>query len=319
MNQLTMKINLRGRTDSGARARRIRRVSRLVLTLVIASILCSILSLPASAATAVRVTVNGRSVTSGKARIVNSTTYVPFRAFANEVRADSSVTWRASTRTATMKSGSTTVSAAVGKSYLTLNGSTVSSNAKNLLIGGTLFVPVRPMAKALGYSVSWDARSFTAALTKQSSGGNTSSGGSSGGNSSSGGNTSGGSTGSYSDEDLYWLSRIIEAEAGGESYKGKLAVGTVIMNRVRSSYYPNTVYGVIFDRRNGVQFTPTANGYIYKAPSQSSIKAAKEVLNGYRISGNIQYFVNPSLASDKWFRNNLTYVCTIGSHVFYAP
>jgi len=303
MNQLTMKINLRGRTDSGARARRIRRVSRFVLTLVIASILCSILSLPASAATAVRVTVNGRSVTSGKARIVNSTTYVPFRAFANEVRADSSVTWRASTRTATMKSGSTTVSAAVGKSYLTLNGSTVSSNAKNLLIGGTLFVPVRPMAKALGYSVSWDARSFTAALTKQSSGGN----------------TSGGSTGSYSDEDLYWLSRIIEAEAGGESYKGKLAVGTVIMNRVRSSYYPNTVYGVIFDRRNGVQFTPTANGYIYKVPSQSSIKAAKEVLNGYRISGNIQYFVNPSLASDKWFRNNLTYVCTIGSHVFYAP
>lgn len=303
MNQLTMKINLRGRTDSGTRARRIRRVSRLVLTLVIASILCSILSLPASAATAVRVTVNGRSVTSGKARIVNSTTYVPFRAFANEVRADSSVTWRASTRTATMKSGSTTVSAAVGKSYLTLNGSTVSSNAKNLLIGGTLFVPVRPMAKALGYSVSWDARSFTAALTKQSSDGN----------------TSGGSTGSYSDEDLYWLSRIIEAEAGGESYKGKLAVGTVIMNRVRSSYYPNTVYGVIFDRRNGVQFTPTANGYIYKAPSQSSIKAAKEVLNGYRISGNIQYFVNPSLASDKWFRNNLTYVCTIGSHVFYAP
>ena len=303
MNQLTMKINLRGRTDSGTRARRIRRVSRLVLTLVIASILCSILSLPASAATAVRVTVNGRSVTSGKARIVNSTTYVPFRAFANEVRADSSVTWRASTRTATMKSGSTTVSAAVGKSYLTLNGSTVSSNAKNLLIGGTLFVPVRPMVKALGYSVSWDARSFTAALTKQSSDGN----------------TSGGSTGSYSDEDLYWLSRIIEAEAGGESYKGKLAVGTVIMNRVRSSYYPNTVYGVIFDRRNGVQFTPTANGYIYKAPSQSSIKAAKEVLNGYRISGNIQYFVNPSLASDKWFRNNLTYVCTIGSHVFYAP
>ncbi len=311
MNKMTMKTVRPPNREAVRQTRRMRRASRLLLTLLLVSIMCTVLALPASAATAVRVTVNGRAVTSGKARIVNSTTYVPFRAFANEVLPGSSVSWKASTRTATMRSGNTTVTATVGKSGVTLNGSPISSSAKNLLIGGTLFVPVRPMAKSLGYSVSWNAKTFTAVLTKGSSGG------SPGGSAGSG--TSSGSTSTYSDTDLYWLSRIIHAEAGGEPYNGKLAVGTVIMNRVRSKSYPNTVYSVIFDRKNGVQFTPTANGSIYKTPSASSVKAAKEVLNGYRVSGNIQYFVNPSLASDTWFRNNLTYVCTIGSHAFYAP
>ena len=275
------------------------------LTVLLISLLCA---LPASGATAVRVTVSGKTVTSGKARIVNSTTYVPFRAFMNEVNESSSVSWKASTRTATARSSDVTVTATVGRSGLTKNGTQIPSSAKNLLIGGTLYVPVRPMATALGYTVTWDGRTYTAALTKS---GGTSGSGTSGSGSS--------SSPTYSESDLYWLSRIIEAEAGGEPYKGKLAVGTVIMNRVRSKTYPNTVYGVIFDRKNGVQFTPAATGSIYKTPSGDSVKAAKEVLNGYRVGGNIQYFLNPRLASDYWFRNNLTYVCTIGNHVFYAP
>lgn len=293
------------------RMRQLRRVSAILLTLVLMTVMSSVLALPASAAQTVKVTVDGKAVTSGKARIVNSTTYVPFRAFANDTVSGSTVTWKASTRTATMKSSSTTVTATVGKSYVVSNGSTVKSTAKNLLIGGTLYVPVRPIATALGYSVSWNSKTFTAVLTKKS--GSTSSG------SSSSGNTSSGSSSTYTDTDLYWLSRIISAEARGESYKGKLAVGTVIMNRVASKSYPNTVYGVIFDKKNGVQFTPAYNGGIYKTPSADSVKAAKEVLNGYRVPGNIQYFLNPSIASDTWFRNNLTYICTIGNHAFYAP
>ncbi len=287
-----------------------KRMVSILLTVLLSSLLCT---LPASAATAVRVTVNGQAVTSGRARIVDSTTYVPFRAFANEVIKSSSVSWTASTRTATMRSDTATVTAAVGKSGLTKNGTRIPSSAKNLLIGGTLYVPVRPMATALGYAVKWDGRTYTAILTKTGS----SSGGSGSTNTPSAPSTGGSSA--YSEADLYWLSRIIEAESGGEPYKGKLAVGTVVMNRVKSRSYPNTVYGVIFDRRNGVQFTPAATGSIYKTPSADSVKAAKEVLNGYRIGGNIQYFLNPRLASDRWFRNNLTYVCTIGSHVFYAP
>ena len=297
-------------------------LSALLLCVCVLSF-SAIASLPASAATSVRVTVSGKEVVKNKARIIDSTTYVPFRAFADDVTENGTVTWRASTRTATLKTGSTTVTATVGRRGLTKNGVAISSTMPNRLVGGTLYVPVRPIATALGYSVSWNNKTYTAVLTKKSaSGGSSSSGSSSSGSSSSGssssGTTSGGSTSTYSESDLYWLSRIIEAEAGGEPYRGKLAVGTVVMNRVKSKSYPNTIYGVIFDKRYGVQFTPAYNGRIYKKPSAASVAAAKEILNGYRVSGNLLYFMNPSLASSAWFDRNLRYVCTIGSHRFYA-
>ena len=287
-------------------------LSALLLCVCVLSF-SAIASLPASAATSVRVTVSGKEVVKNKARIIDSTTYVPFRAFADDVTENGTVTWRASTRTATLKTGSTTVTATVGRRGLTKNGVAISSTMPNRLVGGTLYVPVRPIATALGYSVSWNNKTYTAVLTKKSA-----SGGSSSSGSSSSGTTSGGSTSTYSESDLYWLSRIIEAEAGGEPYRGKLAVGTVVMNRVKSKSYPNTIYGVIFDKRYGVQFTPAYNGRIYKKPSAASVAAAKEILNGYRVSGNLLYFMNPSLASSAWFDRNLRYVCTIGSHRFYA-
>ena len=292
------------------------RAALLLLTLV----MCTAFALPASAASvssSVKVTVNGAEIVKGKARIVDSTTYVPFRAFASDTLKSSRVTWNATTRTATLQSGSTTVTASVGKYYLMKNGTKIASAAPNRLIGGTLYVPVRPIANALGYSVAWKHSSYTVALTSRSASGSTSgnTSGSTSGSTSSGGTASP----SYSESDLYWLSRIIHAEAGGESYRGKLAVGTVVMNRVKSSQYPNTIYGVIFDKRYGIQFTPAYNGMIYKTPSAESVAAAKEVLRGYRISGNIQYFLNPSLASSAWFDRNLTYVLRIGNHVFYAP
>lgn len=282
----------------------LRRVTALFCTAVLVAIASVTLALPASAARAVRVTADGSEIVKGKARIVDSTTYVPFRAFAGEMDG-ATVTWSASQRTARATSSGTTVTATVGQSYLTKNGTRINSTARNRLIGGTLYVPVRPMATAYGYTVSWDHASYSAVLTKKSSGGSTSTGGT--------------AKPSYSENDLYWLARIIEAEAGGESYYGKLAVGTVIMNRVKSKSFPNTVYGVIFDRRYGIQFIPAYNGMIYRTPSQASVSAAKEVLLGYRVPGNIQYFLNPALASDRWFRNNLTYVTRIGNHVFYAP
>ena len=290
------------------------RAALLILTLV----MCTAFALPASAASvssSVKVTVNGAEIVKGKARIVDSTTYVPFRAFASDTLKSGRVTWNASTRTATLQSGSTTVTATVGKYYLLKNGSRIASAAPNRLIGGTLYVPVRPIANALGYSVAWKHSSYTVALTSKSASGSTSSG------STSSGSTSSGSTAtpSYTESDLYWLSRIINAEAGGESYRGKLAVGTVVMNRVKSAQYPGTIYGVIFDKRYGIQFTPAYNGMIYKTPSAESIAAAKEVLLGYRTPGNIQYFLNPSLAPSSWFDRNLTYVTRIGNHVFYAP
>lgn len=122
---------------------------------------------------------------------------------------------------------------------------------------------------------------------------------------------------SYSENDLYWLSRLIEAEASGESAEGKSAVGGCVMNRVKSSEFPNTVYGVIFDTKHGVQYQPTANGAIYNTPSAESVKAAKDALSGKSTAGNAMYFCNTRVAKTSWAASNRPYLMTIGNHVFY--
>lgn len=119
-------------------------------------------------------------------------------------------------------------------------------------------------------------------------------------------------------EDLYWLSRIIEAEATGESYLGKVAVGNVVMNRKASSNFPNTIKGVVFDSYKGIaQFSPVADGRIYNTPSQDSVRAAQEALAGGRPVGSATYFFNPAKSAAIWIVNNKIYVTRIGNHVFY--
>jgi N-acetylmuramoyl-L-alanine amidase len=121
----------------------------------------------------------------------------------------------------------------------------------------------------------------------------------------------------YDDGAVYWLSRIISAEARGESLRGKMAVGNVVLNRVRSTQFPNTIYGVIFDKKYGVQFAPTANGTIYHAPTEESIIAAKMCLEGYSISNTALYFFNPRYTSGSWVRQNREYAFTLGNHMFF--
>jgi hypothetical protein len=111
--------------------------------------------------------------------------------------------------------------------------------------------------------------------------------------------------GTGANSDLYWLSRIIEAEAGGEPMSAKLAVGQVVMNRVHSPEFPDTVHDVVFQRTCGVyEFSPVANGTIYNTPSAESIQAAKEVLSGsVNIVPSALVFYNPSLTSmGNWVR-----------------
>ena len=123
---------------------------------------------------------------------------------------------------------------------------------------------------------------------------------------------------SYTSTDLYWLSRIINAEAEAESYTGKVAVGNVIFNRVKSSSFPNTVKGVIFEYYKGIpQFSPVADGTIYNDPNADSIKAAKAAFNGTSYVGNATYFFNPDKSEGTWIVNNKTFVKRIGNHVFY--
>lgn len=122
----------------------------------------------------------------------------------------------------------------------------------------------------------------------------------------------------YDEEDVYWLSRIIYAESGNQSLEGMLGVGDVVMNRVASGAFPNTVKEVIFDSRYGVQFSPVETGSIYSEPPEECVIAAKICLEGYDIVGGALYFVNPDIGVSGWFRQTRTFVTSIGDHDFYA-
>ena len=117
---------------------------------------------------------------------------------------------------------------------------------------------------------------------------------------------------------VYWLSRIISAESRGEPLLGQIAVGNVILNRVESSQYPDTVEGVVFDTKYGVQFQPVSNGTIYDAPASSSLVAAKLCLEGTDVVGESLYFFSPALSAGRWIVSNATYYTTIGGHQFYV-
>lgn len=121
----------------------------------------------------------------------------------------------------------------------------------------------------------------------------------------------------YSEEDFYWLSRLVHAEAQGESYRGKLAVANVIINRTKSNDFPNTIKSVIFDMNNGVQFMPTVNGEIYKEPSNESKQAALDALNGNNNAKSALYFFNPKKSPYNWIAKNRKYAFTIENHNFY--
>jgi N-acetylmuramoyl-L-alanine amidase len=233
--------------------------------------------------------------------LYRSVTYVPLLAFCERMGDGAATTyrWRAAADTAEIRQGARTVAARTGEAYITVNDRYFYGVTPNLNWNGVLYVPIRAAAKAYGADVSWNAQTYGVHVSDR--------------------NVVPQSGASFYDADeLYWLSRIISAESKGESLEGRIAVGNVILNRVASRSYPNSIYGVIFDRKWGVQFTPTANGAIYKTPSAKSIIAAKMILDGCRISGNALYFLDPRQASSFWIVENRQALFSIGCHDFYS-
>ncbi|WKU21778.1 cell wall hydrolase [Priestia megaterium] len=115
---------------------------------------------------------------------------------------------------------------------------------------------------------------------------------------------------SESDKDL--LARLVQAEAKGEPYAGKVAVATVVLNRVDSDSFPNSIHDVIYQ---GTQFTPVQNGEINKAADAEAKKAVNEAL-AFRGQGKGSlFFFNPDKTSDQWLRQKQVTI-TIGNHIF---
>jgi spore germination cell wall hydrolase CwlJ-like protein len=122
---------------------------------------------------------------------------------------------------------------------------------------------------------------------------------------------------SYTEEDLYWLSRVIHAEAPGDTTEGQIAVGNVVLNRLNAGW-SNSIKNVIFQNINDTyQFTPVEDGKIYNNPSQRAVDNAIRVLSGERvIPNNIYYFYMPApYNQNNWIRTRTVYK-KIGVHLF---
>ena len=226
--------------------------------------------------------------------ILNATTYVSIREFALAMGANN-VAWN--NGTANVYAPNLVISASVGNIHLVANGRYLYVPNSCLLINGSVMVPVRTLAKAFDATLSWDKDQQAVYIGKGS-----------------GAIMPGGRF--YNETDLYWLSRIINAEARGESLTGKIAVGSVVMNRIASPAFPDTIYDVIFDKQYGIQFTPAYSGAIYNTPSEECVIAAKIVLDGGNAAGGSLYFSSSSQGC--WAARSRPFAMTIGNHSFYA-
>lgn len=290
---------------------------RRLLFFTVCALLFSLMSLPAGASqisrypdkisdtsvaryAAVPIYTDGGERLSVDGRLIHSTTYLPLRSFFAEYAPQAKLTYYASIRTAELKANGLTVSARDGSHILYANGRCLYADTPiRILSDGTMYVPIRMLAKVLSLDVFWSEkyRSVTLSGTPTP--------------------LEDGAT-YYSEEDLYWLSRIISAEARGEPFIGQVAVGNVVLNRRAHRAYPNTVKEVVFDRQGGVvQFSPVMDGSIYKTPYATSVTAAKVCLEGYTVSDRILFFYAPSMVSSTWIERNRPYAFTIAGHRFF--
>lgn len=274
-----------------------KRILTLSLLLVIVISSLSLTSVASPNSYGVGVNIDGYAF-SGEIDVRNSTTFVGIRKFANAMDSSARVTYNSYTKTLTVKSSKLNLVATNGKNYIEANGRYLFTSTPIYMINGRMYAPVMLLAKAFDAKISWSDYTSSFNIVRGS-----------------GGILSGDSF--YRADEVYWLSKIISAEARGEIMSGKVAVGNVILNRVRSYSFPNTIYSVIFDRKNGVQFSPVANGTIYNNATANSVIAAKICLEGYSISNGILYFVNPSVAPNSWASRNRPFYAKIGNHAFY--
>ncbi len=255
---------------------------------------------------AISIEINGKPVKSDPdPYLENNRAFVPIRSIA-EALGIKEISWNEESKTAILKDDEMILNLPYGSQTAEINGKEIELDAPVNILEGRTFVPVRFIAETLNCTVEWDAENYQISITTgphQLSSTKTS-------------YTS--AIENYTEEDLYWLSRIVESEAPDEPYEGKLAVANVVLNRKKSSDFPNTIKKVIFQKANGYyQFTPVKNGSIYNEPSEESIKAAKEALEGKNNIAESLFFLNPKTSVYDWIISNRKFYKTIENHDFY--
>lgn len=187
-----------------------------------------------------------------------------------------------------------TFSARENDCYVVANGRHLYVATCVMTIDGKVAVPIRTLAQVFNLDVGYDSATRSVQLTRQE------------------GEGAYIAAAEYDEDTLYWLSHIIYAESGNQPMIGKIAVGNVVMNRVASPTFPNTIKGVLFQKN---QFSPAASGSIYRTPNEDSVVAAKLVMDGACVVSNALFFNRAGM--NTYASRNRTYVATIGAHAFY--
>lgn len=228
--------------------------------------------------------------------IIGGTTYIPLRAFSDAV--GGSIFWDESQRFATMEKG--------GHSFVFYPDDgrclidDVVSDYPSVLHRNLTFIPVRVVSETLGYNVSWDDFYLTVKITAPDIE-----------------ISEDFRDDCYTYEDMLYLGKITQIESGYEPFSVKLGVAGTVMNRVKSSKFPNTVKDVVFDTKYGVQFPPAHTSKIDVTPAKGTMIAAKCALQGIQVVGNSLYFIDTEIASQSWAHNNRPFYCTLDGMNFY--
>lgn len=229
--------------------------------------------------------------------MINGSTYIPLRAFSDAI--GGTISWDGANEAATMMKDGHTFVFYPGKGYCLIDGT--AKNYAAIIYKDLTFIPVRAVSEALGYGVTWDAFYLTVKIT---------------------------APGlvvpenfrdaAYTYEDILYLAKITQIESGSQHFTVKLGVAGTVVNRVKSSLFPNSIKGVIFDTKYGTQFPPAHTSQFDKTPSKECMIAAKCVLNGVNVVGNALYFIDTKHAASSWAHRNRPHLYTIYDMSFYG-
>ena len=218
--------------------------------------------------------------------------YVSLRAASLALRPDCEIVWDQTQAIITAEGLNFTVNP--NNNYVTANGRCLYVQQGIIFENGTICIPARVISTVFGAAFNFNAEtqninlvSGSGALTPADE--------------------------HYNKDDLYWLSHIIHAESGNQPLSGKIAVGNVVMNRTLNPIFPNSIYGVVFQKN---QFTPVKNGSINLTPNEESVVAAKLCLEGAVVLPTALWFNRTN--GNSWAAKHKEYVTTIGGHDFYA-
>ena len=241
--------------------------------------------------------INGEYIKSDVLPVIKKgTTFVPIRFISEAFGSD--VFYDNDTRSVHIQFDDDNIIIPIGETNIFINNSNHTISHPSFIKNDRTMVPLRLISETFGADVNWDSKYYIADILLDNIIVNP--------------NLI--DNRDYDTDHILWLGRIIESESSGESMEGKIAVGNVVMNRVEHSSFPNTIYGVIFDTKYGVQFEPVLNGTIYNTPSRDSVLAAKYTLLGVNAAHESLYFLNPTIASNNWIPENRKLCTIIGNH-----